>query len=64
MVMVLVFSIEAQLICNVSSVQQSDSVTHTYLCQYIYQYIYINSFQNFSIIDYYKMLTMVSCAIW
>ena len=30
MVMVLVFSSEAQLICNVSSVQQSDSVTHTH----------------------------------
>ena len=39
----------------VSSVQQSDSVIH--------MYIYIFSFRFFSLIGYYKILSVVPCAI-
>ena len=52
--------IEIQLIYNVvliSGIQQSDSVIHTYI------YIYIFFFRFFSIIGYYKILSIVPCAI-
>ena len=50
------FIIDVQLIYNivlVSSVQQSDSVTHTYMF----------FFRFFSVIGYYKIWSIVSCAI-
>ena len=70
------FSVEVQLIYNVSGAQQSDSVVYVfyiyvYTCThgfiYIYMYIYAHTciyfFRFFSIIGYYKMLNIVSCAI-
>ena len=48
--------IEVQLIYNivlVSGIQQSDSVIH----------MYIFFFRFFSIIDYYKILNIVPCAV-
>ena len=46
----------------VSSVQKSDSVIHicVYVCVYIY--IYIFYFRLFSLINYYKILSIVLCA--
>ena len=41
-----------------SGVQQSDSVIHIYM-----SYIHICSFLDFSIIGYYKILSIVLCAI-
>ena len=51
--------IAVQLIYNVSSIKQSDSVIQTYT----YIHIYIFSFRFLSIIDYYMILNIVSCAI-
>ena len=72
----LYFFIEVQLIYNVvllSSVQHSDSVivihTHTHIYIYIhihiyiYTHIYVYFFRLFSLIDYYKILSRVPCAI-
>ena len=33
------------------------------MCTYIYMYIYIHFFRFFSFIGYYKILSVVSCAI-
>ena len=41
----------------VSDVQHSDPVI------YIYIYIYIYIFRFFSIIDYYKILSIIPCAL-
>ena len=42
----------------VSDVQQSDSVTHTHIYK-----LYLFFFTFFSIIDYYKIVSIVPCAI-
>ena len=67
------------IVVLVSGVQQSDSVIHIhtyiyiyiyihiyihiYICVYIYVYIYIFFFRFFSLVGYYKMLSIVPCAI-
>ena len=51
--------IEVQLIYNVSGVQQSDSVFKIYI--HIHTYMFF--FRFFSIIDHYKILNIVPCAI-
>ena len=65
--------IEVQLIYNVvlvSGVQQSDSVICTCMCVYIYTHTHTHThthisfcFRFFSHIDYYKILSIVPCAI-
>ena len=56
------FKSEVQLIYNVvlvSSVQQNDSVIHIYVASQLARFF----FRFFSIIGYYKILSIVSCAI-
>ena len=54
------FKIEVQLIYSVvlvSNRQQSDSIIHTHI------HVYIFFFRFFSIIHYYKILSIVPCVI-
>ena len=58
------FLIEINLIYNVvsvSGVQQSDSITHIYT--YVYINVYIIFCRFLSLIGYYKILSIVPCAI-
>ena len=54
------FFIEAELIYNVSIVQQADSVLYFYICIYVY---ITTHFQIIFIIGYYKIWNTVSCAL-